>query len=449
MTKRTSYALATNGQDAPQAVSTSASAITGRGSWSERAGVRLSSRTSTVPATGGIWTSTGTDTAGVTTVTEYASGVTQSTEVRASDDTVVARTDYAYDPLFRNNGSTDSRTGPSSSTLRENGAMATSTSNNGADTTIYGHDSMGRVIQTTLPDASVKHARYSHRDQVTARWGALDYPTSYGYNERGAMTSLTTYRANTTGAEPLPEDVGDTTVWEYQDLRGWLERKLYADGKGTNYTYKPSGRLETRTQARVDAAGAPVVTTYGYDANGQQNLVDYSSPGTSDVLYAYTRDGRVDTVTDVLGTRQYGYDPSTLLPESETIPAPGGQSYTVTQGRDALLRSDGVTLQDDNAASILHSVGYGYDAANRLSTVASGADTFTYGYQPDTYGLIKTVTGPALITTNTYEPHRNVLVSKANTVGGSNLSTHSYVTNNIGQRTSVDRTGSAFAASDR
>jgi len=68
------------------------------------------------------------------------------------------------------------------------------------------------VIQTTLPDASVKHARYDHRGQVTARWGALDYPTSYGYNELGAMTSLTTCRANTTGAEPLPEDVGDTTV---------------------------------------------------------------------------------------------------------------------------------------------------------------------------------------------------------------------------------------------
>jgi hypothetical protein len=47
--------------------------------------------------------------------------------------------------------------------------------------------------------------------------------------------------------------------------------------------------------------------------------------------------------------------------------------------------------------------------------------------------------------TNTYEANRNVLTSKQNTVGTTNISTYSYGVNGIGQRTNLGMTGTAFA----
>jgi len=58
------------------------------------------------------------------------------------------------------------------------------------------------------------------------------------------------------------------------------------------------------------------------------------------------------------------------------------------------------------------------------------------------------VVGPAVTVQNTYEPLRDVLASKENmkTAGGTLVSGYTYAVNSLGQRTSVQQAGSAFAA---
>jgi RHS repeat-associated protein len=72
---------------------------------------------------------------------------------------------------------------------------------------------------------------------------------------------------------------------------------------------------------------------------------------------------------------------------------------------------------------------------------------FTYGYEPNSYNLLKTLTGPAHTATNTWEATRNVLASKTNKVGTSLVSGYSYGVNLIGQRDSLATTGTGFDGS--
>ena len=61
-------------------------------------------------------------------------------------------------------------------------------------------------------------------------------------------------------------------------------------------------------------------------------------------------------------------------------------------------------------------------------------------------GLINTVTGPAHLVTNTWDPTRDVLTRKQNRVGATIISAYDYSVNALGQRTNVGNSGSAFAS---
>ena len=54
--------------------------------------------------------------------------------------------------------------------------------------------------------------------------------------------------------------------WSYNN-RGQMTAKTYADNSSVAYTYNGDGQLLTRTWAR-QVNGAPLVTTYSYDAAG-------------------------------------------------------------------------------------------------------------------------------------------------------------------------------------
>jgi RHS repeat-associated protein len=73
----------------------------------------------------------------------------------------------------------------------------------------------------------------------------------------------------------------------------------------------------------------------------------------------------------------------------------------------------------------------------------------TYTYVPNS-SLIATITSPAHTVSNVYEDTRNVLESKVNKkLDTTTVSSYFYNVNNIGQRTSVDTSGTAFAAGQR
>ena len=129
------------------------------------------------------------------------------------------------------------------------------------------------------------------------------------YDPQGRVKTLTTWQ-NLAGNSGTA-----VTNWNYNAQRGWLDNKRYADSPasggqaGPSYTYKPSGRLLTRTWARG------VTTTYTYNAAGDLSSVDYSDT-TPDVVIQYDRAGRQKTRTDASGVCTWtydisGYDPGT------------------------------------------------------------------------------------------------------------------------------------------
>ena len=176
---------------------------------------------------------------------------------------------------------------------------------------------------------------------------------------------------------------------------------------------------------------------------------DYSD-STLDVTQTYDNFGRPVETSNGIAKTTYAYDAATLVLNTETVSydIDGDSTYELTRiidrHQDNLLRPTGFDLKD--GATVETQASYTYDAARRLGTVTDGTDTFTYGYLPESYGLVKTVTGPAHTVTNTWETTRNVLASKENKAGSTVVSDFAYTVNSIGQRSDVSQAGTAFAA---
>src|SRR5690606_1079514 len=110
---------------------------------------------------------------------------------------------------------------------------------------------LGRRITTIDPLGQETHTAYDLEGRVIATWGAT-YPVAYEYDDQGRMTAMYTYRGTNeiASAADLFNLPTDRTTWSYDQPTGLLTNKLYADGKGTAYSYTPDGKLATRTWAR-------------------------------------------------------------------------------------------------------------------------------------------------------------------------------------------------------
>ncbi len=89
--------------------------------------------------------------------------------------------------------------------------------------------------------------------------------------------------------------------------------------------------------------------------------------------------------------------------------------------------------------------GFTYDAANRLSTVASPAGTYTYTYR-GAGTLVTNLTLPNTSRiTNVFDNVGRLTMTKLRTSGGTALNTHSYFYNQGHQRTRQTRTDASYA----
>ncbi|MBN8460257.1 MAG: RHS repeat-associated core domain-containing protein [Verrucomicrobia bacterium] len=139
--------------------------------------------------------------------------------------------------------------------------------------------------------------------------------------------------------------------------------------------------------------------------------------------------------------------------DKETITYPGGFTRILDRNTPSLGRPTGwqLGMADTNgalaSAGVENTATYGYsETTGRLETVSGNSSgTFTYGYETNS-SLIKTVTRPGLLepqpalrVTNTWEPARDVLLTKANELVSDNAATDiasiTYTVNALGQRT--------------
>src|SRR2546426_3415285 len=159
----------------------------------------------------------------------------------------------------------------------------------------------------------------------------------------------------------------------------------------------------------------------------------------------YDGNNRLATMVDAAGTTAYSYTAFGAL-LSEDGP---WASDTVTISYDNGRRRSGLNLQAPNASDWAQT--YGYDAANRLSTLTSPAGTFNYHYFPgwdsipSPSPLLQQVNLPnAAYITNTFDDWGRLLSTTLQNSGNATLNSHGYGYNRLNQRTRQTRTDGSY-----
>ncbi|PVM82315.1 RHS repeat protein, partial [Caulobacter radicis] len=278
-------------------------------------------------------------------------------------------------------------------------------------TTSTTYDRAGRVVTTTDALGQLTSFTYDGRDNVltrTDRTGAITRFAYTAFNQKITVTApggfITTTNRNVLGDTVSITDANsNVTTWTYDadgqvltvtdpagveqrtyDAAGHLATVVDARGMVTRYTYDAADRVLTR---KVDEAGLALVTTYEYDAKGQQvRLTDPSGvvtavafdldgrqtaitvdPGAGGLAlattYAYDDAGRVVTVTEGAGTSaarvtRYVYDQADR--RTQTIVDPDGLALASSYAYDAV---GNVVASTDPAGAVTR---YVHDADDRL-----------------------------------------------------------------------------------
>ena len=327
-----------------------------------------------------------------------------------------------YDPLGRVVSITDGRGNTTSFEYDAFGRIARTSDATGA-TTSFGYDARGREVAVTNALGLVTTKTYDAEGRVVAQGGA-QYPVCYSYDGYGRMIAMSTYRS---------EDLShaDVTTWLYDEATGLTTNKVYADGKGPNYTYTPDGLLATRTWARG------IVTAYSYDTLGNLVAVDYSDT-TPDITYTRDRLGNVLlAVTDGVATNAYAYNRLGQLTNEVQ------NGTTIARSYDALGRATGYAIGDGEAVG--STVSYSYDTLGRFASVSSGTNVFFYSYLPgsDLVSGLTANTGHAW--ERIYEPDRDLIASVHNRYGNRTISRFDYTNDEIGRRVARIDSGEAFS----
>ncbi|TFH40577.1 MAG: hypothetical protein E4G94_09355, partial [ANME-2 cluster archaeon] len=332
---------------------------------------------------------------------------------------------YVYDSLNRPVSIIDPLGNTASSTYDAVGNIVSSTDANGK-TTLYNYDGLNRLIEIVYPDGKTVGYSYDARGNRLMMADSQG-TTNYQYDEMNRLLSV---------LNPGGQKVG----YEY-DAAGNRLQITYPDNKMTSYAYDATNRLIGVT----DRNGG--ITSNTYDANG--NLIGITYPNSMKTEYVYDEGNRlvelinkndaqiVSSFTysmDDVGNRlsvdelfsgrfedatqttnyeyddlyrltkvdypfdkivQYNYDP--MGNRISMISTIDGMDYTVNYNYDAadrLLQSGKVTYSYDNNGNFVKKVenpgrvfAYGYDGANRLSSITTlfGAqrDIYTFEYDGD------------------------------------------------------------------
>lgn len=429
------------GVDLPVVASIVEQSVDGRSRWETVRGL-TSTEAIMVDGVGGrTLTSTAPD--GVKTTAKYAGERLISKETTSAAGLTIVTVAYGYDAHGRLATVTDSQTGAASYSYFADDRVRTVTSPDpdlsrsgpGYDpqTTTYRYDPAGRLETVTHPDGGVVTTSYWPTGAVRRVTGARTFPTEYSYDGQGRIKTLTTWQ-NFAG------DSGRAvTTWIYDAARGWPVEKRYADSTGPRFSFKPSGRLLTRTWTR----GGGLTTTYNYDAAGDLAEVRYSDQ-TPAVVAVHDRSGRIKSVQDAAGLRVLTYDASGRL-EDEAYSGGIMDGLGLDRSFDELRRLSRVAVV--SGQSTLGAASYAYDSASRQSGVVSGQNSIAYDYLAGSR-LVGGVTfrnaGDVRLATAKSYDRLNRLVSVRSTFAGGGSFGHDYEFNAANQRTRAVREDQSY-----
>lgn len=309
------------------------------------------------------------------------------------------------------------------------------------------YDAAGNVLTYTTRFGQVKTSTYDNRNRLTSiDWSdstpdvTMTYDVlgrlltmnngvsalSYTYNDANQLTSET---QNITGGS------GPAVVGYSYNADGTRASLAYPDGHVISYGYTPRNQLSTIS---VDG-GAPLVT-YDYDADGKPAGKTLENGTTTTYMYddagrmtevKHSRDASViakfDYLLDSVGNRtqkdvngampnrteNYGYDQIDQVTSADYGARNETFSYDEAGNRTTVVDSAagttnytannlnqytdiGVTTAAYDSNGNLSSYGgstYGYDASNRLVTVADGTSAASFAYDSRNRQVVRTING--------------------------------------------------------
>jgi RHS repeat-associated protein len=294
-------------------------------------------------------------------------------------------------------------------------------------------DNLRRPLTRTYPDTGTEQFFYGPAGLV-AYTNQLNEVTLYNYDaarrktvETNANLQVIQYSYDAASdLLTLTDGKSQETSWAY-DAYGRVTTKT--DAAGTNilaYEYDSNNRLTNRWSITMGN------TRYGYDAAGNLLTILYpvSDRPTPSVTNSYDALNRLTNMVDGVGVTRYTY---TAVGQILSEDGPWNND-TVTFGYTAMQRTS-LSLQQPTGS---WTNGFAYDAAKRLTNVASPAGTFSYAYDALRSTLPSAVTLPnTSYITNVYDGNARMLATTLYNSAGATLDAAEYGYNVGNQRTAL------------
>ena len=247
----------------------------------------------------------------------------------------------------------------------------------------YVYDIFGNRVITTNALNIATTSQYDECNRITEIQGAT-YPTRYGYDTSGRLSSLSTTRDG---------NAWDITQWEFDEELGLCTSKTYADGSVNTFTYTDSGE--------------PLRTTYAsghWKENSYNEKREVESIRYSDgelVSFDYDEFSREIQVSNNVSTitshrNNYGY----VTNETTTVSL---EAYQLNREFDDFGR---ITFNNGQS--------YEYDSNGYLVTISNGLALVEYSYAPDKQETGYSITlpnGVKIIRAITRDTYRRSLIT--------------------------------------
>ncbi|MCI5157889.1 MAG: hypothetical protein D3906_05505, partial [Candidatus Electrothrix sp. AUS1_2] len=218
-------------------------------------------------------------------------------------------------------------------------------SSNGKTTTLV-HNTLTAERTVTTPEGRTVTSQYDPATLLTTNVSVPGLlPTSYQYDTKGRLTSVTT-DTRTAGFTYTP--------------KGFLESQTDPEGRTTSYSHDPL--------SRVTAIHRPDTTTvqFTYDSNG--NMTVLTNPSEIDHGFSYNKVNNQDTYqTPISGTYSYVYDKDRRLVQTNF---PSG--FQIKN-----IYTDNLLTQTQTPEG---NIDYTYLCSSKVGSISKGTESLSYDY---------------------------------------------------------------------